>query len=81
MIRLFGLDSLSLRALQKHYYLRYGTTLRGLMTEHGVDAEPICIMCTTSTARRLSPITLSPRLSPLCRGESSSSPMARATMR
>ena len=39
MIRLFGLDSLSLRALQKHYYLRYGTTLRGLMTEHGVDAE------------------------------------------
>jgi putative hydrolase of the HAD superfamily len=39
MIRLFGLDSLSLRALQKHYYLRYGTTLRGLMTEHGVDAK------------------------------------------
>ena len=39
MIRLFGLDSLSLRALQKHYYQRYGTTLRGLMTEHGVDAE------------------------------------------
>jgi putative hydrolase of the HAD superfamily len=39
MIRLFGLDSLSLRALQKHYYLRYGTTLRGLMTEHGVDAQ------------------------------------------
>ncbi|ARN83651.1 pyrimidine 5'-nucleotidase [Methylocystis bryophila] len=39
MIRLFGLDSLSLRALQKHYYKRYGTTLRGLMTEHGVDAE------------------------------------------
>ncbi len=39
MIRLFGLDAISLRALQKHYYLRYGTTLRGLMTEHGVDAE------------------------------------------
>jgi putative hydrolase of the HAD superfamily len=39
MIRLFGLDSLSLRALQKHYYQRYGTTLRGLMTEHGVDAQ------------------------------------------
>ncbi len=39
MIRQFGLDSLSLRALQKHYYLRYGTTLRGLMAEHGVDAE------------------------------------------
>lgn len=39
MIRLFGLDAISLRALQKHYYLRYGTTLRGLMSEHGVDAE------------------------------------------
>ncbi|QGM99679.1 pyrimidine 5'-nucleotidase [Methylocystis parvus OBBP] len=39
MMRLFGLDAISLRALQKHYYERYGTTLRGLMTEHGVDAE------------------------------------------
>jgi putative hydrolase of the HAD superfamily len=39
MTRMFGLDALSLRALQKHYYLRYGTTLRGLMHEHGVDAE------------------------------------------
>ncbi|MCX7900068.1 MAG: pyrimidine 5'-nucleotidase [Methylocystis sp.] len=39
MMRLFGLDAISLRALQKHYYLRYGTTLRGLMEEHGVDAE------------------------------------------
>ncbi len=39
MMRLFGLDAISLRALQKHYYLRYGTTLRGLMVEHAVDAE------------------------------------------
>lgn len=39
MIRLFELDAISLRALQKHYYLRYGATLRGLMIEHGVDAE------------------------------------------
>lgn len=38
MMRLFGIDALSLRALQKHYYLRYGTTLRGLMLEHGVNA-------------------------------------------
>jgi putative hydrolase of the HAD superfamily len=37
-MRLFGLDAISLRALQKHYYLRYGTTLRGLMVEHNVDA-------------------------------------------
>jgi putative hydrolase of the HAD superfamily len=39
MMRLFGLDALSLRALQKYYYMRYGTTLRGLMTEHGVEAQ------------------------------------------
>jgi putative hydrolase of the HAD superfamily len=39
MMQLFGLDALSSRALQKHYYLRYGTTLRGLMTEHGIDAH------------------------------------------
>ena len=25
------------KALQKHYYHTYGTTLRGLMTEHGMD--------------------------------------------
>jgi putative hydrolase of the HAD superfamily len=39
MIRMFGLDGVSCRALQKHYYHRYGTTLRGLMTEHGIDAQ------------------------------------------
>lgn len=38
MMRLFGLDAISLRALQKHYYQQYGTTLRGLMTEHNIDA-------------------------------------------
>jgi putative hydrolase of the HAD superfamily len=39
MMRLFGLDAISLRALQKHYYLRYGTTLRGLMIEHEIEAK------------------------------------------
>lgn len=39
MIRMFGLDGVSARALQKHYYQRYGTTLRGLMTEHDVSAH------------------------------------------
>ena len=36
---LFGLDGISARALQKYYYLRYGTTLRGLMVDHDVSAE------------------------------------------
>ncbi len=35
---LLGMDGLSARALQKHYYQRYGTTLRGLMEEHAVGA-------------------------------------------
>ena len=39
MVELFGLDGASSRALQKYYYERYGTTLRGLMSEHDVTAE------------------------------------------
>lgn len=39
MAHLFGLDGMSSRALQKYYYQRYGTTLRGLMQEHGIGAE------------------------------------------
>jgi putative hydrolase of the HAD superfamily len=38
LVELFGLDGLSSRALQKYYYQRYGTTLKGLMDEHDVDA-------------------------------------------
>jgi putative hydrolase of the HAD superfamily len=34
---MFGVDGLSARALQKYYYQRYGTTLRGLMVEHDLD--------------------------------------------
>jgi putative hydrolase of the HAD superfamily len=36
---LFGLDGMSSRALQKYYYQRYGTTLRGLMEEHGIGPK------------------------------------------
>lgn len=39
LAHLFGLDGMSARALQKYYYLRYGTTLRGLMVDHNVSAE------------------------------------------
>ncbi len=39
MAQLFGLDGMSSRALQKYYYERYGTTLRGLMSEHEVTAD------------------------------------------
>ena len=36
---MFGVDGLSARALQKYYYQRYGTTLRGLMVEHDLDPK------------------------------------------
>jgi putative hydrolase of the HAD superfamily len=39
IIHHFGLDGMSSRALQKYYYKQYGTTLRGLMDDHGVSAE------------------------------------------
>ena len=39
LAHLHGLDGLSARALQKYYYLRYGTTLKGLMDEHAIDAK------------------------------------------
>jgi putative hydrolase of the HAD superfamily len=35
--RLTGLDRVEARALQKRYFHDYGTTLSGLMAEHGVD--------------------------------------------
>lgn len=34
---LLGVDGLTARAVQKYYYQAHGTTLNGLMTEHGVD--------------------------------------------
>ncbi|MGH1590852.1 pyrimidine 5'-nucleotidase [Methylobacterium phyllosphaerae] len=37
VMQLYGLDGLSARALQKHFYHRYGTTLSALMIEAGVD--------------------------------------------
>lgn len=34
LAELYGLDGISARALQKHYYQHYGTTLNGIMIEH-----------------------------------------------
>ena len=36
----FGLDRETARARQKAYFRSHGTTLRGLMTEHGMDPAP-----------------------------------------
>ena len=40
IMMLYGLDGLSARALQKFFYQRFGTTLRGLMEAEGIDPEP-----------------------------------------
>jgi putative hydrolase of the HAD superfamily len=34
---LFGLDGLSAQALQKYFYHKYGTTLKALIDEYGID--------------------------------------------
>lgn len=39
---LLGLERLAARQVQKDYFLTYGTTMRGLMTKHGVD--PVTFM-------------------------------------
>ena len=37
IMNLYGIDGLSARALQKFYYERHGTTLRGLMEADGIE--------------------------------------------
>lgn len=37
--KLLNLDRIEARKVQKTYYRDYGTTLRGLMQEHGIDPE------------------------------------------
>jgi putative hydrolase of the HAD superfamily len=37
MCEMFGIDGMSSRALQKYYYRQYGTTMHGLIAEHGID--------------------------------------------
>lgn len=39
LARLLGVEVDEARAIQKHYYHTYGTTLSGLQRHHGVDAE------------------------------------------
>ena len=39
MAHMFGLDGISSRALQKYYYQKYGTTMRGLMEEYQISSD------------------------------------------
>ncbi len=38
-------DPVEARRIQKDYYLRYGTSMRGMMTEHGVHARRLPRLC------------------------------------
>ena len=43
--RLLEVDYAEAKTLQKGYFYKHGTTLRGLMVEHGVDARRLSRLC------------------------------------
>ena len=67
---LFGLDGLSSHALRNYYYHRYGTTLNGLMVEHGVEPTTSSTSLMTSISVCWSPIRRWARRLPHCPGAS-----------
>ena len=71
MSQLFGLDGLSSRALQKYYYQRYGTTLRGLMEEHAISSDEFLEFVHDMIARHWCPITHWLKPSRACRDANS----------
>ncbi len=40
IVQTLGLEPVAARVRQKQLFMRYGTTLRGLMTEHAIDPAP-----------------------------------------
>jgi putative hydrolase of the HAD superfamily len=55
LCEMFGIDGLSARALQKHWYSRYGTTLKALMDEYDIDAEEFLSFAHQIDRSRLEP--------------------------
>ena len=53
-------------AIQKDYYQRYGTTMRGMMTEYGMDADDYLAYVHDIDHSPLSPIRRWARRSPNC---------------
>lgn len=52
---MFGIDGMSARALQKYYYQKYGTTLKGLMDQYGMKPEPFLDFAHDIDVSRLPP--------------------------
>ena len=66
--------------LQKDYYRRYGTTMRGLMEEHGLEPDQFLEIVHQIDHSPLTPNPVARRRHrQAARAASSSSPMARAT--
>ena len=65
--------------MQKDYYKRYGTTMRGLMAEHGMKPDDFLEFVHQIDHSPLSPIRRSAPRSRNCRAASSSSPTAPAS--
>ena len=66
--------------VQKDYYKRYGTTMRGLMTEHGLNPDDYLEFVHQIDHSPLEPDPALGAALASCRGASSSSPTAPASM-
>ena len=75
-----GLDHDDAFRKQKDFYRRYGTTLRGLMIEHGMKPDDFLDYVHRIDHSPIEPIRRSARRWSDCRAASSSSPTARARM-
>jgi len=40
MVRLLGIDPAAANEMRRHYWQNYGTTLAGLMEQHGIEPDP-----------------------------------------
>ena len=81
MAAMFGLDGISARALQKHYYRAFGTTLSGLIHEYQVDPQEFLHFVHDIDRSSLDPNPALAAAIEALPGESSSSPTARTPMR
>ena len=66
--------------LQKDYYLRYGTSMRGLMEEHGMQPDEYLEIVHQIDHSPIEPNPDWGKRLASCRAASSSSPMAREAM-
>ena len=79
--RLLALPADEAQLLQRDYYRRYGTTLRGLMLEHRIAPDDFLEYVHDIDHSAVPPIRSSRRRSRGCPASATSSPTDRAAMR